>query len=136
KMGSSTFMLDSTTMNLAPSGNGYKTGFTKEQVSDMLPQLLSAIATASGDDGLLSLTHLKGAQVWTASGRKIGKIEDVLFDQLGGKAELLFINMGNSILSDDQIAIPFAAATYTHDGRVIKATIPDVMAKAMKEFKK
>lgn len=136
KMGSDRMTLDYTAMAIEPAGNGYKLGLDKGQIVELFPTLLANIPTASGGDDMISTQNLIGKTVKSESGRKIGLVEDVLFDQLGGKAELLFVSMKYSGLRGQGVAIPFNAARYDANGKYITVTVNDDMAKAMRDVAK
>ena len=136
KLGTDSLIVSYDDLNIRPVSNGYKMAYTDDQIEEIFPSLLAGIATASGDDSRasFSLKKLVGASVKARDGRKLGKIEDVLFDSLGGRAELIFVSMTHKSLRGEGVAVPFNVAKYETTSTAVTATVPNFMADAMIEF--
>lgn len=124
------------TFNMKAVTNGYAMTFNAREIEELYPALLADIETAAGEDDALSLKKMKGLEVWTASGRKIGTVDDVLFGAEGQRAELLYINLTTGNLRGKGVAIPFGKADYTQSVSQRRVTVPDDFAEAMTAYAK
>lgn len=132
KLGTDELFVDYGDLSMRPVSNGYKMSYSDDQIEDLVPALLANMATAAGgDQDSYSLKKLIGAKVKAKDGRTLGNVEDVLFDNLGGRAELLFIEMKYRSARGESLAIPFSLAKYSASGKTIAITVPDQMADAM-----
>lgn len=119
-------------MQIEPAGNGYKMGFSREQIKELFPILLANINTAAGTEGdIVSMKTLQGASVKSEDGRSLGKVKDVLFSSLGGKAEFLHLNIRHRNIRDEAISIPFDAARYIERGNTVQVIVNDDVADAI-----
>ena len=115
-------------LGIRPVSNGYKMNYTDDQIADLVPELLANVETASGDDAdTYSLKKLLGRKIYAEDGRTLGKIEDVLFDSLGGRAELLYINLSYKALRGDNMALPFGMASYKGKRITVNNDVADAM---------
>lgn len=126
-------------LKMKSSSNGYAVGFTDEEVAGFYPNLLAQVETAAGADANdnLSIRKIIGAEIYALDGRRIGAVENVLFDVRGERAQLLYVKLSANQLSSDGVAIPFDDASYGSDavGRT-KLTIGDSLANAMIDYAK
>lgn len=114
-------------LGIRPVSNGYKMSYTDDQIIELVPELLANIETAAGEDSdSYSLKKIIGSRVRAKDGRKLGKVEDVLFDSLGGRAEFLLVEMTQRSVRGELVAIPFSEARY---GKKIQ--VKDSFADAM-----
>lgn len=79
---------------------------------------------------------MQNALVLTQGGKRIGRVHDILFDNLGGKALYLYIGMSNWASKAPMVAVPFDMVSYTIKANMIEIVVSDDMAKAMKETAK
>jgi sporulation protein YlmC with PRC-barrel domain len=139
KIGTDRLAVGYDAMQLQPTSNGYKSGFEKDQIIDLFPTLLANITTAAGtESGAVGVQKLQGATIKNMDGRKMGTVNDVIFDTLGGKALYLYVDVKTGFLSGkgESVSIPFDAATYTLKGKVTQVTINNDLATAMAEYSK
>ncbi len=123
-------------MNIAPTNDGYKLEFTEDSLEELYPSLLANIKTASGSEGnIFSLTSILGRDVLTSDHLKIGKIQDVLFDQTGTAVKSAYLNIDYKTIHDEGVAIPFESLSFKkhHDGRAV-AIISKAHADAVINF--
>jgi sporulation protein YlmC with PRC-barrel domain len=135
--GSNILALDYEQMDVEPVGNGYKLQYAQEQITDMVPELLAGMATAAGAEDIFSLRNLIGAPVKSDDGRTLGQVSDVVFDDLGGRAEFLYVQMGYQNVKRRALAVPFNMATYKAGfGSHIDVSVDDALADAMISYAK
>ncbi len=132
KLGTDDLYVSYNDLNIRPVTNGYKMSYTDDQIEEIFPTLLANMASAAGaDQDEYSLKKIVGATVKAKDGRTLGKVEDVLFDQLGGRAELLLVSMNYKALRGKTLAVPFSLAKYDASESTLGVTMPDEMAEAM-----
>ena len=118
-------------IGIRPVSNGYKMNYTDDQIEELVPELLAEIETAAGNgEEVRSLKKIIGQKISAKDGRVLGEVKDVLFDSLGGRAELLFISMNYKSSRGEALAIPFSESNFKKNGFVVS----DVMADAMIEY--
>lgn len=122
--------------NVKAASNGYAMAFDAKEIEDLYPTMLAEIETAAGEDDTYSLSKMKGLEVWTASGRRIGTVSDVLFGSEGQRAELLYVTLTTGNLRGSGVAIPFGEADYTEVSSKRRVTLPDDTAEAVLLFAK
>lgn len=124
-------------LNMSPNSNGYSTSFDNSQVADLIPQILAGVATASGDeDSVFSVDRLVGSDVKSRDGRRLGKIQEVMFSDTGSSVEALIIRVRYGTVGGESVAIPFPDATYKKNGKRVEALIPDNRADSIIAFAK
>jgi sporulation protein YlmC with PRC-barrel domain len=139
KIGTDRLAIGYDAMQLKPTSNGYKSGFEKDQFIDMFPSMLANITTAAGtESGAVGIKNLQGATVRNADGRRMGYVNDVIFDTLGSKALYLYVDVKTGALGGKgkSVSIPFDAATYTLKGKATNVVLGNDLAKAMVEYSK
>lgn len=124
------------TFNVKPVANGYAMTFDAKEIEELYPTLLAGIETAAGEDDAFSVKKMKGLEVWTASGRRIGTVNNVLFGAEGQRAELLYVSLSSGNLRGQGVAIPFGKADYDQVASQRRVTVPDDFAEAMIAFAK
>ena len=134
RMGNTAIYVDFRDFRTQPTSGGYKIGYTQDQLEEIFPSLLANMESAAGGENTHSARKLVGKDVRNESGRKIGKVNDVLFNSNGGRAELLYIAMIAGALRGKNVAIPFNRADYKATNRGVKITVSDDQAKAMVEY--
>lgn len=122
------------TLNIEPVTNGYAMTFDSKEIEKLYPSLLADIETAAGDDEAYSLKKLAGMEVWTTGGRRIGKIDDVLFGSNGQRAEALYVGLSINTMHNKAVAMPFGDADFSKAIKLRRVVIPDDMADAMIAF--
>lgn len=122
--------------NVKAASNGYVMAFDAKEIENLYPSMLAEIETAAGEEDTYSLSKMKNLEVWTASGRRIGTVTDILFGSEGQRAELLYISLTTGNLRGAGVAIPFGQADYTQVSSKRRVTLPDDTAEAVLQFAK
>lgn len=109
--------LDYNAMAMRPVSSGYTINFDQTQIENQYADILANINTAAGEGtGSLKLSKLIGADVEGKDGRRIGKIEDVLFNELGSKAEAILIRVNYRNIRGESVAVPITTPEIRETG--------------------
>ncbi|MCB1722042.1 MAG: PRC-barrel domain-containing protein [Rhodospirillales bacterium] len=128
RLGTGPILVDYDEMGLRPASNGYKMGYTDDDIRARLPQILSNIESASGQEtDTYSIKNLVGHTLYSADGRKLGAIEDILFDHGGYRAELLYVALSHKSAHGKSLAIPFREAYYKTEKLILKNDYADTI---------
>ncbi len=106
--------------------------YSKEEVEELYPTLLANIQTAAGAEDIYSAKNIIGAVVRTDTGRVMGKVENVLFDNQGDRARALYVKMSGSNRSE--IAMPFSIAKFDFANGRKDILISEEQAKALTDY--
>ena len=120
-------------MGIRPTNSGYALGFDAKEIEDMYPSLLANVEPAAGSGReVFSVRALKNSRVKTPDGRVVGRVSDVLFAALGGRAEALYITLETGMQRGKSAAVPFGSVRLPQsgDGVVMEAD----QAKALEDF--
>jgi sporulation protein YlmC with PRC-barrel domain len=120
--------------NVKAVANGYSMAFDAKEIENLYPSMLAEIETAAGEEDTYALSKMKGLELWTASGRRIGTVSDVLFGSEGRRAELLYVSLTTGNLRGAGVAIPFGQADYSGLSTKRRVTLPDDTAEAVLLF--
>lgn len=120
--------------NVKAVANGYSMAFDAKEIENLYPSMLAEIETAAGEEDTYALSKMKGLELWTASGRRIGTVSDVLFGSEGRRAELLYVSLTTGNLRGAGVAIPFGQADYSELSTKRRVTLPDDTAEAVLLF--
>ena len=116
-------------LGMRPVSNGYKMNYSDDQIVDIFPSLLASIETAAGEgDRQQSVTKIQGRTVRATDGRTIGKVQDILFDDVGGRAELILVNMSARSVRNKPVAIPYFEGRENNGYVEISNGLADAMA--------
>lgn len=126
--------IDYKTLEIESAGNGFRTGFNRDQIEEMLSSLRKSSNTTRKSLGGISIQKLLDADVKKSEIQKIGKVSDVLFDSVGSRAEYLFINMNYNGLRGAGVAIPFDQARFIKKGNTLEVLVDGALARAMDEY--
>lgn len=133
RLGTDKLAINYRELGIRPVSNGYKMNYTDDQITDLVPSLLAGVETASGEDAnTFSVRKTIGRKIENTDGQILGTVDDVLFDNLGGRAELLLVAMSYKSLRGKYVAIPFAEANY----RERNITVSNEFGQAMLEYAK
>ena len=101
-------------MNIRSAERAYITNFDDDRIEEIYPELLANIESASGgDNGLISIKNLNNADVEAEDGRRLGKVEEIMFDiNSGNRAEALIIRVRASGIRGTSVAVPFYMPRY------------------------
>lgn len=131
-LGTDTLFVNYSDLEIQPATNGYKMGYTDDQIKEQFPALLAGMQSASGaGSDLFSARKIAESAVRSSDGKKLGKIKDILFDNEGTRAELLFVSMNYKSVRGETLAIPFNKARYKYKGKTLTVIVDEAMAAAM-----
>lgn len=117
--------------------NGYALRFEDDQIEELYPSMLAGIETAAGEQqDTFSVQKLKGAAVMTKDGRKIGNVQEVLFNKRGRRAEALLLAMLIGGMRGETLAIPIGMTEIEPASGKVKATIENKQADAIIDYAK
>ncbi len=117
-------------LNIKPVTNGYAMTFDDDKIAEIYPSLLAGTETAAGGEDTVSLKSLRGMEVWSQDGRRIGLADDILFGGNGNRADALYVTMQSGTLRG-AMAIPFGQAHMEEIGQTRRMGIADDLADAM-----
>ena len=116
-------------------GSGYKANYTDQQIKDMYPQLLAGVETASGGAAAsFSLRKILGSTLQAEDGRVLGRITDVVFNDLGRRAAYLYVETKSRNMTRKNLVIPFSAPHYSAGGAHPKIMLNNAAADALVEY--
>lgn len=75
--------LDFADLNIGTTVSSYKLDFEDNQIVSLYPELLAGIETAAGSENIYSLKALQGLPLRSETGRLLGRVEDLVFDNNG-----------------------------------------------------
>lgn len=122
--------------------SGYRIGFDKDGVEDIYPELSSAIETSSGGDdsedvAQYSVKALIGSVVVTNENIKIGKLQDILFNQDGTYVRSVYLDVNYKTIHDKGVAVPLSVLKFERKVGQTRAVIDkryvDMILKYAKE---
>lgn len=121
-----------------PVSSGYRMStMTDDRIEELYPELLASIETAAGDaDSDFGVKSLIGSTIESTDGRRLGKVEDVLFRSLGSRADLLYVSMSYGTLRGRELAVPFEVVEYKTAGGRTVAIVDEDQADAMIDYAK
>lgn len=115
-------------MRTRKATNGFKLGYSDDEIRARVPQILAGIETASGEDqGTYSLKKLIGQPIYDAQGAKLGEIEDILFDQISGRAKFMALKFSEKSVRGKTAIIPFREARYQDAKLTISNNFSDIL---------
>jgi len=120
------------TLRIGTVSNAYSLNMDSDEIAAFYPQLLSDIETASGDNtDTFSTRELLGTTLRAKDGRKLGKVESILFGANGGIASAVYAEMTYGTLRGEALAVPFRSVTFkTERGRLV-GNVSNDLADAM-----
>lgn len=112
--------------------NGYSLPMDSDEIADFYPQLLADIETASGDgSSSFSVKNLLGTTIRASDGRRVGKVNNILFGANGGIASAIYVEISHGTQRGDTVAVPFRSVDFdTQRGR-LRGTVSPKFADAM-----
>lgn len=122
-------------LDIDASPRSYQLGYDDGQIEDFLPELLANIETAAGNTAdSISVDALIGSNVSDTNGRRIAKVEDVLFSESGDRAEALLIRVNFRSVRGESVALPFSSAEYIPSGSRFDVKLSKRQADTIIEF--
>jgi sporulation protein YlmC with PRC-barrel domain len=134
RLGSPVF-LNYNSMRIQPSADAYSVGFRDSEIAEIYPSLLADMATAAGsDEDVFDVRALKGAQVHDNTGRILGKVDEILFNEKGSRVEALYVSMSYGKLNGESLAIPFNMGRLENTVNGKRVVLDKEQADAMIDF--
>ncbi|GEM_PF-1645777 len=93
--------------------NAFEIPLVLADKQDVSPEALAAIAPAAGGGKILSLKAMKGAEVKSRAGRRLGVVKDVVFDEQVQAIQALVLENVPGANRYAEIAIPYDAEQIT-----------------------
>ena len=122
-------------MRMRSVTRAYTLNIDDDQLKDLVPSLLNNIETASGNGSdVFSLRKLDGARLVAEDGRRLGKIENVLFSDNAGRAQALYVDLNYRSVRGEKIAIPFSTPRYVAKPRSFDVVLKNDEADAILEY--
>lgn len=106
-----------------PADDAYYMRVNDDFLSERYPEILANIATAAGASDQISVKSLIGAPVESLDGRRLGKVENVLFSDNGGRVDSLYIKLSLGMFRGDTIAIPVNVVDFVNKDSRMKKTV-------------
>lgn len=114
--------------------DAYRVNFDRNQIADILPQILASTATASGEGAEeVALSNIIGQPIRDSKGRSLGRAQTVLFKHNGKTADAIAVAISKHTI----MALPFGAITITppaNSRSSAKLTIADEYVTAARSF--
>lgn len=121
-------------MRIKSGSASYILGFDDGAIKDNYAALLANVEPASGDDGLLNAKALKGASIEVSDGRRIGRVEEIMFTARNDRAEAIVSNINYKGVRANSLAIPFATLNFYPVGNSYKVILTPHQADALLQF--
>ncbi|MCB9982828.1 MAG: PRC-barrel domain-containing protein [Rhodospirillales bacterium] len=100
-------------MRTRKATNGFKLGYSNNEIRARVPQILADMETASGEnEDTYSLKKLIGQPIYNTKSAKLGEIEEILFDQVSGRAKFMALKLSEKSVRGKTALIPFSEARY------------------------
>ena len=122
-------------LDISASARAYSMGFEDDQIEEFYPELVANIETAAGNaSDSISMDALVNSDVMADDGRRIGKVEEVMFSERGDRAEALIIRVNYRTVRGETVAVPFSSVTYVPSGSRFEVMLADQQANTILEF--
>ena len=120
------------TLRIRSISNAYALNMDSDEIAELYPQLLANMETASGDNAdTFSTRKLIGATLRSKDGRKLGKVDSILFSSNGGLASAVYADMSYGTLRGEKLAVPFRAITFASERGRLNGFVENDVADAM-----
>ena len=127
--------LNYSNLNISAAERSYTLGFEDDRIAEIYPELLANIETASGEGSdRIAVKSLVNSDVVADDGRRIGKVEEVLFSDRGDRAEALMIRVNYKTVRGESVALPFSSVDYKAEGSKYEVQLADTQADTIIEF--
>lgn len=99
----------------------YTINMNDAELEAVLPTMLANTQSAAGpESGLQSIRRLTDADVLVEDGRRLGKVQNILFAENGKKARGLYVAFTHSAIGQKQAAVPFSMVSFAEkDGKPV-----------------
>ncbi len=114
----------------------YSIDIEGSELESLFPQLLAGMETASGEAGLYSVNRIRGAEVLSGDGRRLGKVENILFDSGGTRARGLYVDFTVTGISGKSAAVPFRMVKYENQNGKVSVIVGESDTQTLIDFVK
>lgn len=122
-------------LDIQSSQRSYELAMDDNRIQEIYPEILANIDTAAGNSASsISIKNLIGADIRADDGRRIGKVNDVMFTNNGDRAAALLINVNYKTVRGETIALPFSSVAYRPKGNGFRVYLADQQADTILEF--
>lgn len=122
-------------LNVTASPRSYALGYDDDRIADIYPEILASIGTAAGEGAAgISIESLIRSDVKADDGRRIGKVEDVMFSANGDRVTALLVRVNYKTIRGESVAIPFSSVEYRPKGSRYEVLLADPQADTILEF--
>lgn len=134
--------LGKTTLNfrdlqISSNARSYVLRYDDAEIEALRAQILANVETAAGEsDENISVKSLVGADVLADDGRRIGKVDDVMFTTRGDRADALIVKINYRGVRGDSIAVPFSSVNFEPKGSRFDVRMADEQAETLLDFAK
>lgn len=111
-----------------PTPNTFTIAMDKNQIKESMPQLLSGIETAAGEEGPLMLSSFPGAPIYKSDRTMVAKVKDTLVSTDDNKLVALLITVTSGPNRGRTIAVPYEAALVAKTGATAELNVTDEQA--------
>lgn len=124
-------------LNVRSREDSYVLNLDASDIEDFYPQLLANIDTASGDGvETISVKRIVGSELVAEDGRRIGRVDQVLFNSNGSRVDGLFVELSKGGKRGDTAAIPFRAARFDVKNGRLRTRISNRLTEALDKVAK
>lgn len=122
-------------LQVKPSARAYSLAMGDSRIKEVFPEILANIDTAAGDSASsISVRNLIGSDIRADDGRRIGKVEDVMFSNNGDRVTALLANINYRTTRGKSVALPFPSVEYLPKGNGFDVLLADQQADTILEF--
>lgn len=133
KLGQTTLNYDA--MRIRSGSASYILGFDDAAIKDNYASMLASVEPASGNTlSSMSAVALKGANLETSDGRRIGRVEELMFSKRNDRVEALVVSINHKGVRAPTLAIPFASLDFQPSGNTYRVAMPSAQADVLLSF--
>lgn len=112
----------------------YALNIADDQIEEMLPTLLNNMSVAAGNENIFSLEKITEARLVAEDGRRLGKVDDVLFANDSARARALHVVLNYKSVRGEKLAIPFNLGRYQSKADVVEVVLNNTDADNILKF--
>lgn len=122
-------------MRVRAGSASYILGFSDSAIKDNYASMLANTEPASGSGfSGISASSLKGAVIEVSDGRRIGKINEVMFSKRNDRAEAVVADISYRGVRAGNIAIPFTSLDFESVGSTHRITMDAALADVLLNY--
>jgi sporulation protein YlmC with PRC-barrel domain len=136
-VGKQTLFLSTNEVRTSLGLHAYEIPYHRDEMEDLLPQILAQTETAAGDGNLTSLRSLNGRMVVTPDGKRFAKVKTAITDQQARHIIGLVLANIAGVSGKGEIAVPYdRGLRIENTGFENKIEIDPAFADAVQTFAK